>query len=445
MKYESLFHVFFFFLIPKLCIAVDTIAPNQALLDNGTTLVSPNATFELGFFSLLNSNNRYIGIWFKKVPEQTVVWVANKNDPVTDSLGTFFITSSGTITISRTNQSTPVWTATPPSTPLSNPILKLLDNGNLILINNTARDENPDRYLWQSFDYPSNTQIPGMKLGRNLRTNQEWYLTSWKSIHDPSPGDFTYRVDLTGLPSIILRRGSTIQFRGGPWDGVRFGGAPVLKQNSVFKPIFVFDSENVYYTFENSDDFTISRFVVNESGMLNHFMWSQNRNQWISLATMQTDACDEYAKCGNFGVCDINKAPICACLSGFAPRLRQDWAWFDWVGGCIRNVPWTCSEPTGFWKYSGVKVPDTSNSKVNRSSTSLEDCEASCLSNCSCVAYARTQASGCVLWFEDLVDIRVYADGGQEVFVRMPLSELGKPRLVDVYESITLSLSDFAF
>ncbi|KAL0305854.1 UNVERIFIED_CONTAM: G-type lectin S-receptor-like serine/threonine-protein kinase [Sesamum radiatum] len=147
MKLKTPFHALYFFFISrlffKLSIAVDSISPNQTLLDNGTTLVSRNGTFELGFFSPWSSNNRYLGIWFKKVPEQTVVWVANKDDPVVDLSGTLAITPSGNIIITR-NQSNIVWTANSPSTTVSSPVLKLLDNGNLVLTNSTAIDDDPE-------------------------------------------------------------------------------------------------------------------------------------------------------------------------------------------------------------------------------------------------------------------------------------------------------------
>ncbi|RXH83015.1 hypothetical protein DVH24_003513 [Malus domestica] len=50
-------------------------------------------------------------------------------------------------------------------------------------------------YLWQSFDYPSDTWLPGMKLGWDLRTGLKQLLSSWKDSEDPSPGDFTYGIE----------------------------------------------------------------------------------------------------------------------------------------------------------------------------------------------------------------------------------------------------------
>jgi hypothetical protein len=36
------------------------------------------------------------------------------------------------------------------------------------------------------------------------------------------------------------------------------------------------------------------------------------------------------------------------------------------------------------------------------------------------------EGSGCVMWFGDLIDIRQFQDGGQDLYIRMFGSELGK-------------------
>jgi len=84
----------------------------------------------------------------------------------------------------------------------------------------------------------------------------------------------------------------------------------------------------------------------------------------------------------------------------------------------------------GFIKYSNVKLPDTHASWFNMS-ISTKECEAKCLKNCSCMAYANTgikgEGSGCLMWFNDLIYIREVPEinGGQDIFVRMAFSELG--------------------
>ncbi|XP_047941062.1 receptor-like serine/threonine-protein kinase SD1-8 [Salvia hispanica] len=152
-------------------------------------------------------------------------------------------------------------------------------------------------------------------------------------------------------------------------------------------------------------------------------MWSETSSEWIGVTTLQSDTCDDYAKCGGFGVCEFGQVPVCGCLKGFEPRVREEWERFDRSGGCSRSVALNCSTEAGFRRFSRVKVPDTSTSSVVEN-VGNEECEAACLRECSCVAYARTEATGCVVWSGELLDIRLYGEGGQELFVKMPLSEL---------------------
>lgn len=432
MKLSKMIIILIFFCVTspvflsQFSLAFDTLAQNQTLLDNRETLVSENQKFELGFFSPSESRNRYVGIWFKNIPETTVVWVANKNSPLPDSSGILTLTSTGNIIIFHNNTNSIIWTSNSSSSSVKNPTLQLLDNGNLVL-KNAKNSEH--YYLWQSFDHPSDTLIPGMKLGWDLKNNQEWYLTSWKSFQDPSTGLYTHKVDpYNGPPEIILCQGSLIKYRSGPWDGIRFGGSE-MKPNTIFKPNFIFNpDEDAYYKFENTDDSIVSRYVVNPYGLIQHFAWSITRNQWIVIATVQADTCDSYAICGSYGICNANGKPMCSCLEGFTPNRPQDWAKFDWSGGCIRKKPINCSVPEeeamGFRKFSKMKLPDNAYFLANN--TNAEECREGCLRNCSCMAFAIIDISGsCVVWYGDLVDIRTFAEGGEEIYIRMPASELG--------------------
>jgi hypothetical protein len=78
-----------------------------------------------------------------------------------------------------------------------------------------------------------------------------------------------------------------------------------------------------------------------------------------------------------------------------------------------------------------VKLPDTHNATVNMSTT-VEDCTARCLADCSCVAYAAADIqggdvrSGCVMWRDGIIDLR-YVDKGQDLYLRLAKSELPAP------------------
>ncbi|KAF8390863.1 hypothetical protein HHK36_023162 [Tetracentron sinense] len=421
------------FFISKLSVAVDTISPTQTIRD-GQTLVSASQIFELGFFSPGSSSKRYLGIWFKTVGSATVVWVANRNNPFTNTYGALTISRDGNIVLFNELE-TVLWSSNL-SRITKNRVAQLLDSGNLVLRDGSS--VNPESYLWQSFDYPCDTLLPGMKLGADLRSGQNWYLTSWKSEDDPSSGDYTFKFDYRGLPQIVLRKGSDVKFRSGTSDdGVRFGGSELYK-NSVFSSSFVFTDQHVYYSFENYRRFTISRLVVDHNGFLQYMTWNDARLQWVVIVTLQKDTCDDYGICGTYGTCNINNSQVCNCLNGFTPRSPQDYNALDWSGGCVPRSPRKCGSGEGFRKFTEMKLPDTSS--FNRDMGSIE-CEAACLNNCSCVAYAKTGIGSCAFWYGDLLDIREYSEGGQDLYIWIAASELdsnnkGKPVAVIVAISV---------
>ncbi|PPD86902.1 hypothetical protein GOBAR_DD16172 [Gossypium barbadense] len=224
--------------------------------------------------------------------------------------------------------------------------------------------------------------LPGMKLGWNKKTGLNRHLTSWKSSDDPSPGEYTYSVDPRGLPQLVLRKGSDEQFRSGPWYGTQFSGVPVLKVNPVFTPIFVSNADEVYYSYNITANIP-SRFVLSQSGSVQHLSWNDRHSNWYLIFTVQEDRCDNYDLCGSYGICNINRTPNCDCLKGFEPKSSKDWDVLDWSGGCVRKDPHICHEGEGFVKFTGLKLPDASQFRVNVSMT-IGDCEAECLKNCSC-------------------------------------------------------------
>lgn len=79
--------------------------------------------------------------------------------------------------------------------------MQLLDSGNLVL-----RDQGSDsgQFLWQSFDYPTDTLLPDMKFGWDLNTGLDRFLSSWKSSDDPGTGDFSFKLGYHGFPEAFF-------------------------------------------------------------------------------------------------------------------------------------------------------------------------------------------------------------------------------------------------
>ncbi|KAA8526886.1 hypothetical protein F0562_008885 [Nyssa sinensis] len=308
MPMEAFPFIFFYtlisFSVSEFSTAFDSITPNQSII-TGESLVSVGQSFELGFFSTGASKNCYLGIWYKSFP-QTVVWVANRENPLTDSYGSLTINSDGNLVLLNSTKGV-VWSSNSSRTG-QNPVAQLLDSGNLVL--REKGDSNTESYIWQSFDFPSDTQLPDMKLGWNLSTGLNRYLTSWKDTSDPSPGDFTYGVENIGLPQIVLSKGSEKKFRTGAWNGVGFSGVGV-RPNPIFDPSIVFNTDEFYYMYKPISDSLITRFVLNQSGMLQRFILNAGSSEWALIYTVQNDLCDDYGQCGPNGICRINRRPIC--------------------------------------------------------------------------------------------------------------------------------------
>lgn len=97
------------FFLSETNVAPDTISFN---ISEGKTLVPKHETFELGFFNPGRSRNRYVGIWWcKNIPARTVVWVANRQNPISDTSGLLIINRTGHLVLLSQRINVVVWSA----------------------------------------------------------------------------------------------------------------------------------------------------------------------------------------------------------------------------------------------------------------------------------------------------------------------------------------------
>ncbi|XP_031392613.1 G-type lectin S-receptor-like serine/threonine-protein kinase At4g27290 isoform X2 [Punica granatum] len=404
-------------LLLEFCASMDSLNQSRPMSE-GDTLISAGGKFQLGFFSTNNSSNRYLGIWFHNIPASTIVWVANRDKPLGGSPGSLKI-EQGNLTIEDSSGEA-VWSSNSGNLSSSSIIATLLDSGNLVL-----KYDNSESYLWQSFDHPTDMLLAEMKLGWDFKVGLERHIRSWTSMEDPSPGRFSYRMDIRGFPQIRLFESNTTRYRSIP----HFGSIQATN-NLVFIPTLVYDSQEAYYSYVPHDQNTLTRFVMNYTGKLQRYMWNNQALNWTLLYELPSDSCDEYAKCGPNAVCvTVNSLQSCKCLTGYVPKSGQDSdtlnLWYS--GGCTRKNPFNCSGPEGFKRVKKVKLPDLLQFEMINSL--IQECEQMCLRNCTCTAYASTSDSrggrGCVLWFGDLLDIREINDyGNEDLFIRVMASEI---------------------
>ncbi|XP_021294250.1 receptor-like serine/threonine-protein kinase SD1-8 [Herrania umbratica] len=418
------FFLFFAFLaiFPTISFSIDTLTATQSIINN-QTLVSPGDVFEFGFFTLEIPGEWYVGIWYKNIPDRTYVWIANRDKPLANSSGIFKLEDRNLVLLDQGQNL--VWSSN--ITKGDNPVAQLLDSGNLVLREANINDET-NHYLWQSFDYPTDTLLPDMKLGWDLNAGFNRFLTGWRTRGDPSSGDFSFKLDYHGFPEIFLWNKQKIEYRSGPWNGLRFSGVPEMKPLDYISFNFVTNQDEVYYSFSITNKNLFSRLIVTPTGTLERLTWIPDTEQWNPFWYAPKDQCDNYRECGQYGICDSNASPVCKCPKGFSPKNQQAWNLRDGSGGCIRKTDLDCTKDK-FLHLPNMKLPESTSSFVDKNKT-LKDCAALCSTNCSCTAYSnsdiRNGGTGCVIWIGDLIDMRQYTDGGgQDLYVRLAASDLG--------------------
>ncbi|XP_060191132.1 G-type lectin S-receptor-like serine/threonine-protein kinase At4g27290 isoform X2 [Lycium barbarum] len=263
-----------------------------------------------------------------------------------------------------------------------------------------------------------------MKLGRNFVNGREVYLSSWKNEEDPAPGDYTYHCDPSGYPQTIVKKGSDVVYSSGPWNGRYFSGTQNSREGSFYTYGVYSSTPEVYFVYKLTS-LVLVRLTLSHNGVLQIWILG-DRKGWVPLVLIPADKCDMYNLCGAYGSCNSQDSPVCGCLDKFVPKNSDAWNRTEWSGGCVRRTEPNCLQKDMFLKYSHIKLPDTRNSWSNVTMT-LEECKNICSKNCSCMAYSnsdiRNGGSGCLLWFEDLLDIRKGPSGGQDIYIRLAASE----------------------
>uniref|UniRef100_M0Y3I5 non-specific serine/threonine protein kinase n=1 Tax=Hordeum vulgare subsp. vulgare TaxID=112509 RepID=M0Y3I5_HORVV len=416
-----------FWLFPVCASFGSRLLPDKPL-SAGSTITSDDGTFTLGFFSPSSSGKKhyYIGIWYRNIPKDNVVWVANRAMPIADpSSATLAFTNGSKLALSDTNGQllwmTNISAARNSSSEATGGEATLDNNGNFILRSSQGI------ILWQSFDYPTDTLLPGM----NLRVTQNMHalqrLISWRSPQDPSPGSFSYGADPDEFRQCIIWKGSTPYRR-----------SSVSNNNLVAGQYVESIKSTIYYTLQNIDDEVYISFglpvpsvslvliKMDYSGKIKTRVWNSTMSKWTDLGSEPNQECNKFGYCGPFGYCDNTQAIVkCKCLDGFEPNNKQNWTAHRFSQGCHRTEALRCDEGDVFLNLPRMKVPDQFLHIKNRS---LDECIAECTSNCSCTAYAYTNMSTkvingdqtrCLLWIGDLIDTEKFNGEGENLYIRV--------------------------
>ncbi|KAK4598780.1 hypothetical protein RGQ29_016008 [Quercus rubra] len=354
--------------------ALDTLKQGD-VLNSSQYLVSAKQRFTLGFFSPTSyygdKKNSYLGIWYTNYTEN-IVWIANRNRPISDDsrafltldhLGKLMINSSGfggdPFVIYSGGET-------------ENTSATLLDTGNLV-VSEVNSNGSIGRSLWESFDDPTDTLLPGMKLGVNHKTGCNWSLTSWLAEDDPASGAFTLEWEPKTRRLVIKRR------------GVRYWSSGLQVSSSKNVSLFEYihptksqdyiintDAEGQYFTYSLDTEFDS---LDQERSAWQLQYWGSIMDRSISITKMNF--------CYGYGMddegCETWNQPECRLMG------RQT---FEQKSGIFTRMG-----PDGLPQLA-AGVFD------NRPTIGPADCRDLCWHNCDCLGYSGKEGtgSGCQYW-----------------------------------------------
>ncbi|KAF6142866.1 hypothetical protein GIB67_025423 [Kingdonia uniflora] len=271
-------------------LASNAISTGQSLTGN-QTITSEGGIFELGFFKPGKSLNYYLGIWYKQIPVQTVVWVANRDNPVFNTFAVLKLSEDGNLVLLN-ELKIPVWSTNTSSSSSSSKVALFLGTGNFVL-----RDgPNSSTSIWQSFEHPTDTWLPHGRIGMSKITGEFQVLSPWKNLEDPSPGKYTVEVDPDGSSRYhLVWSKSQIYWTRRFWNGKTFANAPDMAKENLNKFDYVSNEKENYFTYTAEDSFALSRYVIDASGSIKQFIWLNSSQEWLLIWSRPSDLCDAYS------------------------------------------------------------------------------------------------------------------------------------------------------
>lgn len=336
------------------------------VLNSSSFLVSPRGIFTLGFFNSSEANRIYLGIWYNNSDGSSgkKVWVANPDKPMNDSS---FLTldTNGILKLTIAGGSNPIELNTDQGSKNSTAVL--LDSGNFVL-----NDEIEKRILWQSFDYPTDTLLPGMKLGQNHKTGHNWTLTSWVNEDYYYSGSFT----LSWVPSGESNSGGqlTIKRRGEPyWESGPLNNQSFEFMKAPTDPFALYQYNLSYVSNQNESYFTFSNINRNQ----NYSMWVLNPGGTFADGVYSTSRI-------------------------FTPLFCYGYQTED---GCVNQTPPKCRSRSQKFELRSAYFTVGPNKVEENQSLSIGDCMAMCWSDCGCKGfnhYPSSLGETCDIWSGDM-------------------------------------------
>ncbi|XP_071733640.1 G-type lectin S-receptor-like serine/threonine-protein kinase SD3-1 [Rutidosis leptorrhynchoides] len=347
---------------------------NVGYNDKAKNLVSENGVFEFGFLET-DGGEFVVGIRYNLGPTKSAnlpVWTVGGGVRVSIS-STFKLSMDGKLVLFENPSNSILWSSD--TSNLGVEKVTLLDNGNLVLMGSD------DRIIWESFDRPTNTLLPGQTLSypRNLRAPSTKSVTSY----------YTFVINQDGL---ALMWESNISY----WRTYLSSSSAVVKEVR-FDPNGVLglydDTQKIIWSVSSKDldesSVSFRHVRMDQDGNLRIYSWDNVVRSWKVGWQAVEDQCSVFGSCGLYSVCGYNSTgPICGCLYSDPLDFTNGFGSPESGGsGCKKMVDLSnCKAHTSMTVMKqtvlyGLYPPHDIDMMLNE-----EDCKAYCSNDTTCLA-----------------------------------------------------------
>ncbi|XP_073303323.1 G-type lectin S-receptor-like serine/threonine-protein kinase LECRK3 [Primulina huaijiensis] len=384
-----------FMLILLVSVPIFSIAQPYSNFSSGSSLVakeensywlSPSGDFAFGFRQITPGGGYLLAIWFDKIPEKTIIWAANRDNPAAQG-SKIQIFADGRFELDD-----------PRGQPIWNPYLAssgmaygaMLDNGNFVLVNNASA------VLWQSFDHPTDTILPAQIF------YQGGSLVSSFSETNYSSGRFRFSLQLDGNLVLYTRNFPMDNDIDAYWATQTVGsGFQVIFNQSGY--IFLTAKNGTILDLLSSNGASTGQYyqraILGYDGVLRHYVYPKSGNStggrqaaWSVLNFFPPNICTTIPQSSGSGVCGYNsicslgidQKPSCVCPTGYSPADPN-----DRMSGCkpdfIAQVCDQESQETSHFTF--VDMPNTDFPDIDYDifrSVGEDWCRSACLDDCFC-------------------------------------------------------------
>ncbi|KDP26126.1 hypothetical protein JCGZ_22227 [Jatropha curcas] len=344
-----------------------SLTPNK-----NSSWLSPSGLYAFGFYK--KANGYAIGIFLAGIPQKTVVWTANRDDPPISSEVTLVFSSSIGLLLRGASNSVVISASQTAS------LASMSDSGNFMIYNSD------NEVIWQSFDHPTDTLLQTQRLEAGST------LFSSVSENDHSTGIFRLAMQ---------NDGNLVQYPigfGNPEDAYYATRTDGSGDNVTLnlRPdglLYLLNSTGFNIMNLTSGGFSM-RYIylmrIDIDGIFRLYSNNlSNNGNWSVLWASGYDKCNPKGLCGFNSYCILNdQEPDCECLPGFGFVIEGNWS-----AGCQRNfVANSCKNDDSDEMTSDIRIHELANTRWDDDPYSVisisikEDCEKACLEDCNCDA-----------------------------------------------------------